>query len=690
MFVLHMVLAGLFMHLYLGGLGLARPARFVGAITYMLSGFVAWRILSGDIPRIATYAWIPLGFYLVEVVMSARRGMAAALLGAVVLAVQCFAGEPQAFTHAALAVSVYAGVRLAGMMRSRAPRAAVRRIALLLAVMLVAGAGFACVQVLPTFESFQNSNRPGFGAGFATLGSIPPIGLISLLAPRFFGDEIHGGWGIELSPEFYPHAASLYTGFFTVVFAATALLARRDRWHVRFFGLFAVAVLWMALGKYGYLYRAAAYVPILRSFRDIENINILLPAAMSVLAAFGFDRLLEADGSVSPWPQVLSTIRLVVAAGGIVVGLALLYYRYHGFELLSLPRVRQTAGESAVFVLAAWGASALLIRARATQRAATDWIVTAAISLIVADLLYSTVPLLSAGTPLRQLAGTDAVTRFLSQDRALYRVSGFFDRGPTFGVQDVGGEPSLLLGRYQEYTDVLQGNDPRRPVRPEGPHGVAIHSGFDSTLMALLNVKYSIFAVTDRPTRLVRDRSRLVPVSDAYIAYRHPKVFARVLAVSNFRVIRNPSALLAELQRPAFDPRTIVLLEEQPVVTPGVAAEAASTGTDTPGRVTVASYDDNEVAIHADFARPGFLVLNDIYYPAWQAVVDGRVTHVYRANYLFRAVPLPPGRHEVRFIYHDRMLALGATIALLTALFGLIALVVERGRHHFAASTGAS
>ena len=45
----------------------------------------------------------------------------------------------------------------------------------------------------------------------------------------------------------------------------------------------------------------------------------------------------------------------------------------------------------------------------------------------------------------------------------------------------------------------------------------------------------------------------------------------------------------------------------------------------------------------------GYVVLNDPYHPWWSAAVDGAEAPVLRANVLFRAVAVPPGRHTVRF-----------------------------------------
>jgi hypothetical protein len=47
----------------------------------------------------------------------------------------------------------------------------------------------------------------------------------------------------------------------------------------------------------------------------------------------------------------------------------------------------------------------------------------------------------------------------------------------------------------------------------------------------------------------------------------------------------------------------------------------------------------------------GILVLNDVWHPWWRATVDGADAEILRANVIFRAVPMPPGKHTVRFTF---------------------------------------
>jgi uncharacterized membrane protein YfhO len=60
-----------------------------------------------------------------------------------------------------------------------------------------------------------------------------------------------------------------------------------------------------------------------------------------------------------------------------------------------------------------------------------------------------------------------------------------------------------------------------------------------------------------------------------------------------------------------------------------------------------ASPETLEIRVRAP--GPGWLVVTDRYSPGWRATVDGRPAPVHKAAFLFRAVALEGGTHEVRF-----------------------------------------
>jgi uncharacterized membrane protein YfhO len=65
----------------------------------------------------------------------------------------------------------------------------------------------------------------------------------------------------------------------------------------------------------------------------------------------------------------------------------------------------------------------------------------------------------------------------------------------------------------------------------------------------------------------------------------------------------------------------------------------------------VVDYSNTEVRVEVNAAQRSFLVLNDLWYPSWRAYVDGEERPIHRANVLFRAVEVPPGRHTVVFSF---------------------------------------
>jgi hypothetical protein len=137
---------------------------------------------------------------------------------------------------------------------------------------------------------------------------------------------------------------------------------------------------------------------------------------------------------------------------------------------------------------------------------------------------------------------------------------------------------------------------------------------------------------------------------------------------------------LVRLLESGFDPRRQVLLERPShagldgagAAAPG-STGAAAAGT-VPEAVAVERYETERVVVRATSAQGGHLVLTDTFYPGWRAWLDGGEVPIERANYLFRAVRLPPGEHVVEFRFQPTTLYVSGAASLLVWL-GLAALV---------------
>ena len=74
-------------------------------------------------------------------------------------------------------------------------------------------------------------------------------------------------------------------------------------------------------------------------------------------------------------------------------------------------------------------------------------------------------------------------------------------------------------------------------------------------------------------------------------------------------------------------------------------------------------------------AGGGYLTVADSFDRWWSVTVDGQPAELLRANGLFRAVYLAPGRHDVRFTYRPLPLYAGAGLSILAAIAVAVALI---------------
>jgi hypothetical protein len=124
---------------------------------------------------------------------------------------------------------------------------------------------------------------------------------------------------------------------------------------------------------------------------------------------------------------------------------------------------------------------------------------------------------------------------------------------------------------------------------------------------------------------------------------------------------------------------------QQSVVLIGHSAAVSAAG---PGPVEgeleiVEGMDPGRLDINVRTGQEAWLVLADLWYPGWEAQIDGATVELRRADYLFRAVRVPAGQHRVTMIYDPLSFRAGLALTLLASgvwLCGWILVRRERGR----------
>jgi hypothetical protein len=124
----------------------------------------------------------------------------------------------------------------------------------------------------------------------------------------------------------------------------------------------------------------------------------------------------------------------------------------------------------------------------------------------------------------------------------------------------------------------------------------------------------------------------------------------------------------------AFDPRRTALMEIEPSKLPKL--EGGQLPPDAFARIV--SYEPNRLTIETNADRQTVLVVSEIHYPGWVALLNGAKTPIHQTDFLLRGVIVPAGKHTLEMSYRAPQARNGAIISLLT--IGLISWIGIRAR----------
>ena len=115
-----------------------------------------------------------------------------------------------------------------------------------------------------------------------------------------------------------------------------------------------------------------------------------------------------------------------------------------------------------------------------------------------------------------------------------------------------------------------------------------------------------------------------------------------------------------------------------------------SQANDSTATVRLEKYEPNKLEYSVSSKNGGVVVFSEIYYPGWNATVDGVEVPVGRANYILRAISVKPGSHKVVLDFHPKSVSVTETIAYIaTAILMLmfVAIVIVKRKE---SKTGAN
>ena len=99
---------------------------------------------------------------------------------------------------------------------------------------------------------------------------------------------------------------------------------------------------------------------------------------------------------------------------------------------------------------------------------------------------------------------------------------------------------------------------------------------------------------------------------------------------------------------------------------------------DSLSTIQLTSYEPNRLVYKASTPKDGVVVFSEIYYPGWQATIDGQPVDIARADYVLRVMNIPAGEHTIEMWFDPQSIHVTESIAyaaLALLLIGVMILV---------------
>ena len=218
----------------------------------------------------------------------------------------------------------------------------------------------------------------------------------------------------------------------------------------------------------------------------------------------------------------------------------------------------------------------------------------------------------------------------------------FNENTTSYWHKSIGGYHAAKLRRYQEMIEEhisTEMNGVFKAVSEAGGDMQKVApSGFP--VLNMLNTRYFIFPLQGGKT---------VPI-------RNPHTLGNAWFVNEVQYVDNANEEIDALHR--IDPAKTAVVDKK------FSAEVKSAAeTDTLSTIKLTAYEPNDLKYEVNSKTGGTVVFSEIYYPGWQAYIDGVEAPHGRADYILRAMNVPAGKHVVEFKFDPKSLHVTETVA---------------------------
>ena len=426
------------------------------------------------------------------------------------------------------------------------------------------------------------------------------------------------------------------------------------------------------------------YVPMYAKFRTVASILVIAEFTIPLLAMLALKKVVDE-------PEILTKkVKYVYASFGLTGGFALLFALMPGVffpdyvsssEMSAIGQLPQehiqpllanlTEMRKAMFTADCWRSfwiivvGTLLLLLFKARKLKAGWMVGAVAALCLVDMWAVNKRYLHDDMFVEKSVRTNPVQmtdteRSILQDKQLYyRVlnlaSNTFNENETsFYLKSIGGYHAAKLRHYQEMIEAYISPEMQKvftAVSESQGDMTRIDGDSIFPVLNMLNTKYFILPLQSGQT---------VPLQNPY-------VYGNAWFVDKIHYVDNANQELDMVGKMSL--RHEAVADKKFADALGQAKPQDSTSV-----VTLTSYDATKLTYDVNSAQGGVIVFSDIYYPGWEATVDGKSVPVGRVNYVLRAISVEPGKHTVELTFFPKSVTTTETIAYIS--YAILALVV--------------
>ena len=660
----------------------------VGAVMYAFSSYFFILIEAGHIWKFITLAYIPPT---IAGILLAYRGkyLAGTALAALFAALQINGNHVQmTYYFLFVIVAMVVGIFIDKLKQKQLPQFFKASAMLALAAILAAGINISNLyhtyeyskQTMRggselTKEGQQENKNGGLDHGYITQWSYGKAETLTLLIPNYVGGAT-GSLGqnetaaAEAKPQFKQYFAQfnqywgdqpftsgpVYIGAFVLFLAILSLFILKGSFV---WSLWVVTVLTIMLswGK-NYMWLTELFIdyfPLYNKFRAVSSLLVVAEFTLPLLAILTLKKIIEQPTIIKE--KINGVYVAIASTAGVTLVAALMPDLFSSFlsnqeastylkQASQQPQLMELLnnvieGRKAIFSADAWRSFGIIATSLVALLLFTSGKIKANLMVIVIGII-SLFDLWSVDkryindssfAPAKKLENpfpmTAADREILKDKDPNYRVlnlttSTFNDAATSYYHKSIGGYHAAKLQRYQDIIDYHLS----QKMTPQ--------------VINMLNTKYVI-----QPDEKGQPQAVI-----------NPQAMGNAWFVDNINWVDTPNEEIEALY--TFDPATTAIINKKFDKTINAQTNLQK---DSLAQIKLVEYKPNEIRYQSNNSADGLAVFSEIYYPGWEATVDGKAVDIVQADYILRAIEVPAGQHEIVLTFKPQTVDTTETIS---------------------------